>query len=115
MRIQLEAREVDVTSAVKDYIQDRVAFHLSRFGGVVDRVTVQLSRADTRGPAPDQHVMLGIALGRLGDVVVEQTRNDLCAAVDQAARQAGRAVRRLVARSRRMERHAVRAARRLSR
>lgn len=115
MRIQLDVRDLDVTPVVRDYIHDRVAFHLARFDGQVDRVDVRLSRADTRAPAPDQHVTLGVGLGRLGNVIVEQTRDDLCAAVDQASRQAGRAVRRLIARSRRMERHAVQAMRQLSR
>ena len=115
MRIQLEVRELDVTASVREYIQDRVAFYLSRFDGQVDRVHVRLARADVRSNAPDQHVTLGVALGRLGDIVVEQTRDDLCVAVDQAARQAGRAVRRAVAGSRRMERHAARTLRQLSR
>ena len=72
---------------------------------------------DVNGPkgGPDKHVLLDINLGRRGGVTVQQTRDDLYAAVQQVSRQAGRTVRRALGRARRMERMATRELRQLMR
>ena len=115
MRIQLESQGFDVTPPIRGHVDDQVAFHLSNFSAHVSAVNVYLS--DINGPrgGPDKRVVVDVSLGRFGAVTVEQTREDLYAAVRQAARQAGRAVRRTLGRARRMERLATRELRHLSR
>ena len=115
MRIQLESQGFEVTPAIREHVYDQLAFHLSNFTAHVMAVTVYLS--DVNGPrgGPDKHVVLDVNLGRSGGVTVQQTRDDLYAAVSQAARQAGRTVRRSLGRARRMERMATRELRQLTR
>ena len=115
MRIQLESQGFDVTPPIRGHVHDQVAFNLSNFSAHVTGVNVYLS--DINGPrgGPDKRVVVDVNLGRLGGVTVEQTREDLYAAVRQACRQAGRAARRTLGRARRMERLATREMRHLSR
>ncbi len=115
MRIQLESQGFDVTPPIRGHVDDQLAFHLSNFSAHVSAVNVYLS--DINGPrgGPDKRVVIDVNLARLGGVTVEQTREDLYAAVTQASRQAGRAVRRTLGRARRMERLATREMRSLSR
>jgi hypothetical protein len=65
---------VIVTGAVRDYIESRAGFQLSRFARPIERVSVRFDRVRSVGTsAPSIRCRIKIVVSRLQSVVVEGT------------------------------------------
>jgi len=90
MRLQIRARDIKVTKALRAYVELRLGFALSRFGQQIDRVAVQLSNADERSAGLEKRCRIAVGLPR--SVKVQETDADLFSAVARAARRMERAI-----------------------
>ena len=100
MRIDIQAKGFKLTDGLLQHTQDRLACDLTWARDHVSSVTIRLS--DINGPrgGEDMRAMVQIGLPGTQDVVVEDTRSDMYAAIDRAIERAGRAVARRVGRER---------------
>lgn len=86
MRVVMHVSDADLARALNSYVDRRLRFALTRFGGRVGQVTVRM-RAD--GWA-NSRCRIEAELLPLGHVAVEEIDSDLFAAVDRATRRIGR-------------------------
>ena len=90
MQLELSANGVDLTVAIRDYVERRIRFALGRFAGRVERVYVRL--ADENGHKSGVGKMCRI-LVRLVEpesvVVVEQMDAEIRTAIECAADRIG--------------------------
>jgi len=100
MNIQIRGIGIPPTEALAAHVERRLAFALSRFSTVLERVVVRFS--DLNGPrgGEDKVCQVGFTLRGLPSEVVEARDADLYTAVDQAADKAGRRAARMLERSR---------------
>lgn len=100
MELEIGKHDVHLNDTLRDHIERRLDFALSQFGNFVSRVTVTL--ADVNGPrgGPDKQCRLLIHLRSGSLVKVEDTDEDMTAAVNRAADRAGHAVARQLERIR---------------
>ena len=106
MRIQIRARNVEVTALLRAHVERRLGFALSRFGKRIDRVVVRFS--DTTGHWGGANKRCQIDVGMQESVRIEEMDSDIIAAVDRAADRASRSVARALERERELERqHAL--------
>ena len=94
MRMELSVKGMNGEEALKEYVERRMHFVLSRFGSELRRVVIRLSK--TEGPQqPEQkRCQLAIKLLSAGSVSVVATHADLFVAIDRAAERASRSVER---------------------
>jgi len=104
MQVDIQARNFTLTNALRNYVERRLRFDLTRYKPAVSRLQVRLS--DVNGPrgGPDKRCQVWVRLIAQPDVVVEDTEADLYAAVDRALGRTARAVSRRVSRGRRFDR-----------
>jgi ribosomal subunit interface protein len=95
VRFDLGGQDFNLTDALREHAERRVAFALSRFGDRMTRVTMRL--ADGNGA--DKRCVLRVRLAGMPDAVITERAGDLYAAIDRAADRAGRTV------ARRLQRH----------
>jgi ribosomal subunit interface protein len=103
MNIEIQARNFSMTNAMREHTERRLGFALSACYQHVKRVLVRLS--DINGPrgGNDKRCHLVVSLpGK--EVVVEDTKADLYAAINHATSRAGRTVMRQLRRNRRINR-----------
>lgn len=86
MRVVMHVSDADLARALNSYVDRRLRFALTRFGGGVGQVTVRM-RAD--GWA-NSRCRIEAELLPFGHVAVEEIDSDLFAAVDRATRRIGR-------------------------
>ena len=100
MQIEIQARNFTLTNALRGYVKRRLVFALSTRDDHIQRVKVRLS--DINGPrgGEDKRCHIQVVLPHLPDVVIEDTEEDLYAAIDRAVDRAGRTVGRRVTRQR---------------
>lgn len=100
MLLELHARGVALDNGLRDHIDRRLSFALSRFGGRVNKASVYL--ADTNGPKGgiDKSCQIVVRLRGLGEVVAEVADAEWPAAVDRAANRIGHNVSRELDRKR---------------
>lgn len=100
MQINIQARNFSLTNALRGHVERRLGFALSTKHIHIQRVLVRLS--DINGPrgGADKCCHIQVILPHLPDVVIEETEEDLYAAIDRAAGRAGRTVRRRLTRQR---------------
>lgn len=96
MQIAIHLSDADLAGAVHSYVERRLRFALSRFGGRVGHVTVRMS-AD--GPASSR-CRTEAELLPFGHVAVEEIDSDLFAAIDRATGRIGRLFSRKLERTR---------------
>ncbi len=101
MHLDIQSQGFDLTDAIHDYAERRLAFGLGRSAHHVSRVAVLL--ADINGPrgGVDKRCRIRVKLEPSLDVVVEDTQSDLYRAIDRAADRVGRTVARSLGRQRR--------------
>lgn len=106
MQIDIQARGLDLTPALRQYAERRLSFALSRAQDHIRNITVRLS--DINGPrgGVDKQCQLQVRLDGMPSVVIQNTDENLYAAVDRAADRAGRAVLRQQARQHKFSRGA---------
>ena len=96
MHIDIQSRGFSLTEALFKYTQKRVLNAMSYCSGHVNRVVIRLS--DTNGPrgGSDKRCHIQVVLAGIPDVVVEDTKVDLYAAIDRAINRAKHTVARKV-------------------
>jgi len=94
MRFQIQGNRISVGEELRDYLDLRLRFALSRFQHRIRSVAVGLK--DLNGPrgGVDKHCRIRVELIPSGSVTVAETDADLRAAIAHAAERAGRTVRR---------------------
>ena len=96
MQIQIRARDIKVTKALKDHVKYHLGFALSRFGEQIGRVVVHLSNSEVHHSAAEKQCKITVGLQRC--VKVQETDADVFEAVARAAVRASRFVRLALAR-----------------
>lgn len=97
MKLEVVARNIELTDTLSAYTQKRIKFALGTRFDQLKRIYVRLS--DINGPrgGRDQRCQILITLPRLKDVLIEDTQSNLFVAIDRAVDRASRTVnRRLV-------------------
>lgn len=94
MNIQVRARNVRMTKALRAHVELRLGFALGRFAGQIDRVTVDLSNPADHAAGMGKLCRIVVGLPRR--VKVHETDADLFAAVARAAARAARSVARAI-------------------
>lgn len=100
MKIEMQARNFSITTALRNHIKRRLGFALNAGTDQIQRVLVCLS--DINGPrgGADKCCKIHLVIPHVPDIVVEDTEANLYAAIDRAADRAGRTLRRRVTRHR---------------
>ena len=101
MSVEIRTHNLELSDALRNYIQHRLHLSLRRFERRVRRVTIRL--ADINGPrgGVDKSCRIDANLDPLGSVVLEERNLDLYSAVDQAARRFRRSLIRALHSARR--------------
>jgi ribosomal subunit interface protein len=98
MKIDIRTHGFALTDAIRDHIERRLRFALARASAHIRLVAVHLSDIDGPRGGIEKRCRLRVRLKQSGDVMIDDTESDLCAAIDRAANRAGRTVARRVAR-----------------
>ncbi len=100
MRVTIQANGFVLTEALRAYTEQRLRTALGWAGEHMRKLAVSLS--DINGPrgGVDKRCKIQVQLGGGADVIIEDTEEDLYAAIDRAAERADRAVVRQVERKR---------------
>jgi ribosomal subunit interface protein len=103
MRVRIQAREFTLTDALREHVERRIRFALTRFGPRLLQVSVRLE--DVNGPrgGEDKRCTVQVSVTRQPQVVVEETAADMYEAIDRAAARTERTVERKLARERTLE------------
>jgi ribosome hibernation promoting factor len=99
MDLKIRAENIDLADALKSYIERRLHFSLSRFGGRLGLITVRIW--DLNGPRGgiDKACRISAELVPFGTVRVEDVDADLYTAIDRAAERLGRSFGRKLERA----------------
>ena len=100
MQIDIQARDFSLTQSLRSHVERRLGFALGQRYDRISRILVRLS--DINGPrgGNDKRCRLHLVMPGRANVVIEDTRADLYAAIDCAAERAARTVARKLARLR---------------
>ena len=100
MNIEIQARRVPLSRALRNYTERRIRFALARFDERITRVSLWLS--DVNGPKGGnvKNCQLQIVMTGKPDVVIEETRENLYVAINRAIDRAGQTVVRKLDRQR---------------
>lgn len=106
MQTVIQALNFTLTSALRGYVKRRIGFALSTREDHIQRISVRLS--DINGPrgGKDKRCHIQVVIPHMADVVIEDTEEDLYAAIDRAVDRAGRTVGRRLSRYRDLSRMA---------
>ena len=106
MQITTTARDTELTGSLREYVENRLAFALSRFQDRIRGVVIVLS--DVNGPKNgiDKRCLLKIRPRGLSEFIIEEIESDFQSALNRAADRAKRTLARRL--RRRGERPAVR-------
>ena len=100
MQLELRIQNAALAEAFRGYVERRLRFSLSRFGGRVGRVVVRVASPGRVHSMTETVCNIWIRLVPFGTVTVKETSADLFAAIDRAVGRAERSVaHRLGARS----------------
>jgi len=86
MQVSTHVNDADLAQALQQYVERRLHFALSRFGGRVGQVTVRIS---SDSPATSR-CRISTEVMPFGRVAVEESDPDLFTAVDRATGRIGR-------------------------
>jgi putative sigma-54 modulation protein len=94
MRLTMTARDFELTDSLREYVEYRLAFTLSRFQDRIGGVTVILS--DINGPkgGVDKRCVLKVRLRGPSELLIEETEADFRIAINRAAERAKRTLAR---------------------
>lgn len=98
MRIDIRANGFELTEAIREHAARRLRFALTHTDEHVRWVAMHLG--DVNGPrgGKDKRCRIRVMLKGRPDVVIDDVETDLYAAIDRAAKRAGRSVVRCVTR-----------------
>ncbi len=100
MRIRVRNRDLQPTAAIREHVERRLLYALSRYGSCVRNVTVCLSTLVGNPGRERKHCQITVALDQAEKIAVEDSDADLYAAIDRAAERTQRAVNRALERTR---------------
>ena len=108
MQIDIQARSFTLTKSLREHVQQKIVSSLSCCEEHIQRVVIHLS--DINGPrgGEDKHCHIQVVLAGLPDVIIEDTEEEMYAAIDLATSRAGHTVTRKIKRQKtllRQERH----------
>ena len=92
--IDIQARNFTLTDAIENHTQKKLETMLHHYGDRILKVIVHLS--DDNGPKGgiDKHCHIHVEMKKLPTVIIEDSEENLYAAIDLAAHRAERAVRK---------------------
>ena len=104
MQIKIQARSFSLTSALQSHVHRRLRFALTSGADHIQRVMVRLT--DINGPrgGRDKRCHIQVVLEGMPDVVIEDTKSDLYAAISRATARVSRAVSRSLRRRQKLRR-----------
>lgn len=104
MQIEIQTRKFSLTRALRGHVERRLGFVAHARYDNIKRVLVRLSGINGPRGGKDKCCLIQVELPGQPDIVIEDTRSDLYAAIDRAAqrvsRTVGRRLRRQIHRSR---------------
>lgn len=94
MLIDIQAREFDLTDALRQHAQRCIQYALSRNDDRIRRIVVRLS--DVNGPrgGADKRCQVQVRLTGMPELVIEDTESDMYLAISRATTRAGRSLTR---------------------
>ena len=92
MKIDIQARNFQLTDALCSYIKRRLSFMLSARDEHIQRVLVRLSEVNDPRGGIGKCCHIQVALNNLPDIIIKDAEADLYAAIDRAVDRAGRTV-----------------------
>jgi ribosomal subunit interface protein len=100
MRIEIQARNVSLSSRLRRQTEGRIRAALTRFDERITRVSLWLS--DVNGPkgGTDKNCQVQVVMTGKPDVFIEETRDTIFAAINRALERAGQVVVRKLDRNR---------------
>lgn len=98
MKFLIQTTGVNIDNGLRDYVERRGQFALTRLSDRISRVEVHLS--DINGPRGglDKHAKVCVRLNGAPDAIVEDTDGDIRLLVDRALSRAGRLVAKRIER-----------------
>lgn len=101
MLINIQTQGLELTEALRDYTQKRLAYALSHGQQQIQRVQVRL--IDVNGPrgGVDKRCQVDVRLKGLPPIVLEDIESDLYMAIDRAVERVGRTLARRLDKQRR--------------
>ena len=93
MKIQVRARNVELTEVLRTHVARRLGLALGRFAERIEKVMVRFTDADARKGGHEKRCRIDVGLRSRG-LCVEDTDADLFAAVDRATDRVSRSVAR---------------------
>jgi len=108
--IDIQARNFTLTEAIENHIREKLEPMIQHFGDRILFVEVHLS--DDNGPKGgiDKHCHIHVGMKKLPTVVIEDSEENMYAAIDIAAHRAERAVRKTIEKVQTKARHVDKAA-----
>ena len=101
--LTIRARGVELPEALRDYVQSRAGFRLSRFARPIERVSVRFDRVRGTGTStPSIRCRIKVVVSRLQSVVAEGTARTARLAFSEALDASSRWVNHLRERRRRL-------------
>lgn len=103
--IDIQARNFTLTDAINSYTQKKLEPMLHHYGDKILKTIVHLS--DDNGPkgGVDKHCHIHVEMKKLPTVVIEDSEENLYAAIDNATHRAERAVRKMLEKKQTKARH----------
>ncbi len=100
MTLDIQARHLVLTDALKDYIKRRLSFALSHRFERIQSIIVTLS--DVNGPrgGKDKRCQILISAPGMPDMMIDETQMQMSVAIDKAAARASRTLARRMSRLR---------------
>lgn len=100
MQLNIQARGFDLTGALRQHVERRLAFALSRFEQRLSAVSLRLT--DDNGPrgGVDKRCVLHLRMTGFAETVISERADNLYVAIDRVADRAARAVARHLRRQR---------------
>jgi ribosome-associated translation inhibitor RaiA len=94
MKIDIRAKNIDLTPSLRRYVQRRIGFALSAREMQIQNVSIMLN--DVNGPkgGNDKRCRILLRLVGLKDIVIEDVQAELRVAIDRAASRASHTVAR---------------------
>lgn len=96
MKIDIQARHIELNQQLKEHIQRKLQFSLNRFERYIGGVSIGLS--DVNGPKGgfDKQCTIQVFLEKMEDVVVKDIQANLPLAIDRAMQRSSRSVARKI-------------------
>ena len=103
--IDVQARNFTLTDAIENHTRSKLESMLHHYGDRILKVTIHMS--DDNGPKGgiDKHCHIHVDMKKMPTVVIEDSEENLYAAIDLATHRAERAVRKSIEKAQTKARH----------